>query len=128
MFPEDMVVNNFTSGKDKTRYLVNYGISPWVKDLLRKDVENAKYVVIGFDESLDKATQNCQMNLNVWDPIDHKVKIRNWYSKFLGHSTSTDLLTAFNDATLQDDLSKSLKVSMDGPSFIHLFYKHLGQH
>ena len=45
--------------------LVNFGITLWIKELLRDDVEIAARVVIGFDESLNKATQTCQMDVNV---------------------------------------------------------------
>ena len=130
MFPDDKIAGKFTSGKDKTKYLVNYGITPWIKELLFDEVEKAVYVVIGFDESLNKATQTCQMDVNVryWDPVDHKVKTRYWDSKFLGHSTNTDLLNSFNASILRILSRKIIQVSMDGPSVNHLFYEKYVQH
>ena len=67
------IAGNFTCGKDKTKYLVNFGIALWIK-LLRDDVEIAVWVVIGFDESLNKATQTCQMDVNDEDyqPISER--------------------------------------------------------
>ena len=130
MFPDDHVVANFTCGKDKTKYLVNYGIGPWVKELLNIQIDNAVYVVVGFDESLNKVTQTCQMDLNVryWDPVDHRVKVRYYDSTFLGHSKNTDLLSHYNDAIMRIDSSKILQVSMDGPAVNHLFYQKLVRH
>jgi hypothetical protein len=130
MFPDDQVVSNFTCGKDKTKYLVNYGIGPWVKELLNIQLDNSVYVVVGFDESLNKVTQTCQMDLNVryWDPVDHRVKVRYYDSTFLGHSKNTDLLRHYNDAIMRIDSSKIVQVSMDGPAVNHLFYKKLVQH
>ena len=82
MFPDDKIAENFNCGKDKTKYLVNFGITPWIKELLHSEVEKAVYIVAGFDESLNKSTQTCQMDVNVryWDPVDHLVKIRFWDS------------------------------------------------
>ena len=130
MFPDSKIAANFTCGKDKTKYIVNHGISPWIKDQLSCDIEKATFVVIGFDESLNKATQTCQMDLNVrfWDPVEHKSKIRYWDSKFLRHTANTDILTSFNEATLQINSSKVLQVSMDGPYVNHLFYEKLVKH
>ena len=130
MFPYDKVVANFNCGKDKTKYLVNYEIGPWMKEQLQVQVDNAVYVVVGFDESLDKVTQTCQMDLNVryWDSVDHRVKVRYWDSTFLGHSKHTDLLTHYNDSIMKIDSSKIVQVSMDGPSVNHLFYDKLVKH
>ena len=130
MFPDDKVVGYFTCGKDKTKYLVNHGIAPWIKELLFVEVDKATFVVIGFDESLNKATQTCQMDLNVryWDPVDHRVKTRYWDSKFLGHTANTDILSSFNESTIRIESSKIIQVSMDGPSVNHLFYEKLVQH
>ena len=130
IFPDSKIAASFTCGKDKTRYLVNHGICPWIKELLEAEVESASLVVIGFDESLNKMTQTCQMDLNVryWDPVENLVKVRYWDSKFLGHTANTDLLASFNESTLKISSSKVIQVSMDGPSVNHLFYQNLVKH
>ena len=124
MFPDSRVAASFACGKDKTQYLVNHGVCPWIKQLLETEVTKATYVVMGFDESLNKMTQTCQMDFNVrfWDPVANLVKVRYWDSKFLGHTANTDLLDTFNAATTNINASKIIQVSMDGPSVNHLFY------
>ena len=127
MFPDDRTASNFTCGPDKTIYLTNWGIGPWVKEKLQIQINDATYVVVGFDESLNKITQTCQMDLvlRYWDPVDLRVKVRYWDSKFLGHSCHLDLLKHYNDAIMNFDSSKIIQVSMDGPSVNHKFYDQL---
>ena len=65
MFSDSQIATNFSCGANKLKYLTNFGIAPWVKDQLQHQVEKCSYLVIGFDESLNQATQTCQMDLNV---------------------------------------------------------------
>ena len=130
MFPDSQTAAHFSCGADKTKCLTNWGIGPWVKEKLKVELNEATYIVVGFDESLNKATQSCQMDLvmRYWDPVDQRVKVRYWDSEFLGHSTHQDLLKHYNEAIMNIDSSKILQVSMDGPSVNHKFYDCLVNH
>ena len=102
MFPDNKVAANFHCGPDKTKYLINWGIAPWVKERLKLKIEKVPYVVVSFDESLNKTTQMCQMDivLRYWCPDDQMVKVRYWESKFMGHSAHLDLLGKYNEAII----------------------------
>ena len=78
MFPDSSIASNFQLGKDKLKYLTNWGLAPYIKECLEDDVSKAPFIVIGFDESLNETTQTCQMDLVVryWDPEDEQVKVR----------------------------------------------------
>ena len=44
------------------------------------------------------------------------VEVRYWDSQFLGHATSGDLLEYFTKSLVGLDLSKIIKIVMDGPT------------
>ena len=130
MFTDSAIASNFQLGKDKLKYLTNWGLAPYFKELLGRDIQRVDFVVICYDESLNDSIQKCQMDFHVryWDPIDMRVKVRYWGAKFLGHSSNSDILKHFNDAVSEIGLVKVLQVSMDGPSVNHKFYKELVKH
>ena len=127
MFPDSNIAKQYQMGPDKLKYIVNWGLAPYFKDLLIEDISKAKYLSVGFDESLNKITQSCPMDLMVryWDVNNSKVQVRYWDSTFLGHSAANDLLQHFNDSVESIIQSKIIHVSMDGPAVNHKFYKGL---
>ena len=84
-------------------------------------------VVVEFDESLNKTTQECQMDIVVrfWDTECQRVKTRYWDSRFMGHSAHQDLLLHFNDSIASINSARILQVSMDVPTVNHKFYSKL---
>ena len=130
MFPDSNIAKQYQMGPDKLKYVVNWGLAPYFKDLLIEDISKAKYLSVGFDESLNKITQSCQMDLMVryWDVNNSKVQVRYWDSTFLGHSAANDLLQHFNDSVESINPSKIIHVSIDGPAVNHKFYKGLEDH
>ena len=113
MFPASNIDKQYQMGPDKLKYVVNWGLAPYFKDLLIEDISNAKYLSVGFDESLNKITQCCQMDLMVryWDVNNSKVQVRYWDSTFLGHSAANDLLQHFNDSVESINPSKIIRVN-----------------
>ena len=112
MFPDSNIAKNYQMGANKLQYMVNWGIAPYFKDRLVENVNKSKYLSIGFDESLNKITQNCQMDLTLryWDV--NQVQVRYWDSSFLGHTTAIDLLDNFNEAAESINHSHVIHVSM----------------
>ena len=95
MFPDSAIASEFQLGRDKLKYLTNWGIAPYFNDQLKTDLSKAEYIVISCDESLNHITQTCQIDivLHYWDKNDQQVKVWYWESKFLGHAACQDLLT-----------------------------------
>ena len=118
MFPDSEIAKEFKMGANKIAYILNFGIASYFQEELKGQLEKSDCFVSSFDESLNDVTQTCQMELMVryWDINWNKVKVRYWNSKFLGHTTHTDLLHHFNDAFSGLDMSKMIQVSMDGPT------------
>ena len=130
MFPDSVIASSFQLGPDKLKFMTTWGITPYVKEQLRNNIDKAEYVVVSFDESLNHTTQSCQMDLllRYWDNHDQQVKVRYWDSKFLMHTTNKNLLMEFNKSVDIINLSKIIQVSMDATSvnlkFLHELVKH----
>ena len=46
MFPDGKIASILELGKDKLKYVVNYGIAPYFTQLLRDQVSSSKWFVI----------------------------------------------------------------------------------
>ena len=62
-----------------------------------ESIRKSAYFVIGFDESLNKATQSSELDFLVryFDVLEMKVSTRYVTSVFLGHSRHTDMYKSF---------------------------------
>ncbi|KAL1252682.1 hypothetical protein QQF64_017375 [Cirrhinus molitorella] len=94
MFPDSELAATFSCGKDKTSYLVKFGIAPFIKQQLISEVSKDSFVVM-FDESLNRSTNNKQMDLHLRYWAGDRVQSRYFGSQFLGHATAQDLLHNF---------------------------------
>ena len=78
MFPDSKIAQNVQLGPDKLKYICNFGIVPYFKNVLKEMLKKSNLYVICFDESLSDVTQSCQMDVLIryFDSIDRKVKMR----------------------------------------------------
>ena len=116
----------------KVSYIVNHGLAPYFKIILKDEITKSDCYIVSFDESLNDKTQMCQMDLLIryWD-VNDKVKVRYWISAFLGHSAASEgemKLTHFNEKLSGFDSSKMFQVSLDGPSTNWKFLDDLNKH
>lgn len=130
LFEDSETAKLFQLGRDKMTYILIFGIVPFIKDHLMKELLMCEHVVIGFDESLNKVSQKQQMDLNVryWSSSSNEVKTRYLNSAFLGRSCAEHLLAGFQEASKPINLKKLLQVSMDGPNTNLKFLKELSAH
>lgn len=127
MFPDSKIGQNFCMGKTKGSYVICHGLAPHFKSNLQNDIMECQFYVIAFDESLNKVSQKCQMDLFIrfWSNNTEKVETRYWTSVFLGRSTAENLLEGFLKGLENLDQTKLLQVSMDGPNVNLSFMKKL---
>ena len=94
MFPEFKTVKLFSMARTKSLYVINHGIAPYFKSLLKADIEKSDMFSFSFDESLNEATQTSEMDLYIrfWDVNLNKDNVRYFGSTFLGHGTHEDLV------------------------------------
>ena len=53
MFPDSKIAQNFQLGPDKLKYICNFGIAPYFKDVLKEMLKKSDLYVICFDESFN---------------------------------------------------------------------------
>ena len=69
MFPDSEVAQKFSLGKTKCRYMIIYGLAPYLIKQLLKEINSASFYSVSFDDSLNSELQKCQIDVNVryWD-------------------------------------------------------------
>lgn len=124
MFPDSEIAKRMQLQRDKIGYLIAYGVGPYFSSELIKCIIKCEFVVLGFDESLNKVAQKQQFDVNVrfWCKETNEVKTRYLNSVFLGRASAADISVAFKEATRDISPKKILQVSMDGP---YVNYKFL---
>ena len=89
-------------------YEINHGLGPHFKELLNNSLKMSNIHVYSFDESLNEATQTCEMDLyeRFWDVNVNKVNVRYYGSSLMGHTTHRELLTHLNGVVKDLDHNK----------------------
>jgi hypothetical protein len=105
-------------GQDKVSYSIKFGLAPYFHAQLMDVVLKSAAYVICFDESLNKVTQEGQMDCYVRFFNNDKKQVMTRYitSSFLGHATANNMKAAFTENCKRLDPRKLLQISMDGPS------------
>ena len=118
MFPDSSIAKEFKIYKTKCSYIICFGLAPYFKELFMRKLKEADCkFVISFDESLNRILQEELMDLivHLWDKERQKVSMLYYGSKFLGHTTSKDLLSNFREALGALSMSNLVQIGMDGP-------------
>ena len=58
MFPEFKSVKPFNVARTKSMYVINHGLAPYFKSLLKADIDKSDMLSFSFDESWNEVTQN----------------------------------------------------------------------
>ena len=85
MFNDSQVAKKFALSKTKCAYLINYGMAPYYKETLVESAKRSPYFAFTFDESLDSAFQEEQMDslIKFWNDAECQVETQYLNSKFL---------------------------------------------
>ena len=72
-------------GKEKLKYIVNYGITFFFAEELKKQVNDPEWIVVCYDESLNNVIQESKMSLvlRFGNTFKNEVQVRYWDSIFL---------------------------------------------
>ncbi len=114
MFPNHPVADRFALSESKTAYFVNHGLAPYYRNELEKRARGNNFVML-FDESLNRDLQKKQMDFYIRLWTEDTVRTHYFDSKFLGHSTSEDMLDACAESILHLNSDNLLQIGMDGP-------------
>ena len=99
MFPDSDIAQKFTLGSTKLSFLICFGIGPYVQDKLLKNIREAPVVVLSFDESSNKVSEEEQMDIVIRFVHGNIVTSLYLCSQFRGHTTAVDLKKAFQERT-----------------------------
>ena len=86
MFPDSKIASQMELGRIKSMYIVNFGITPYFREILKNEKVNSEWYTISFDESLHKVVQECEMDIIIrfWDNVSNEVQVRFRSSMFFG--------------------------------------------
>ena len=110
--------------------LVNFGIARHFVSVLNHGISKSAIYSLSFDESLNKRSQECEMDLLIrfWDETDNDVKVRYLISSFFWHGIVKNLSKQFKEITKSLVSTKVLGASKFFKSNINLkFYEALKQ-
>ena len=128
MFSDSEIAKSFSCGETKCARLARFGIAPYFKLLLQRDVNQAEAFVLLFDESLYFENQKKQLDLHVRYWQHDQVSTRYFGSEFLGKGDADHLVESFlrNVESLQ--LGKLIQIGMDGPNVNLKFHREIMSH
>ena len=99
VFSDSVIASSFQLNKIKCSYYVNYGLAPFITDLVVKDVRSSPYLLVLFDESFNKVLEQNEMDIQLryWNDGDDLVK--NWYydSQFLSKLNAENLASSLGE-------------------------------
>ena len=129
MFLDSKISENFKRSKTKCGYYLTYGIAPYVKSNITKSILKAPCFTIMFDENLNSALQNEQMDIQIrhWSDEGHKVQTKYYESRFLKRATSDTICDAVN-LRCNTICGEFIMLSMDGPTTNLVVCDKLKQH
>ena len=118
MFRDSKVVKSFQLSKTKCVYFITYGLAPYVKELLMKNIQSSPFFVLSFDESLNIIIQKEQMDLQVrfWDNEKKKVCTRYHGSKLVQRPNAKNLCDVLIFSLKDLSAERLIQLSVDGPS------------
>ena len=65
MFPDSQIAKPFQLSKTKCAYYVVFGLAPYFKAFLVKDIKLPPFYSLSFDESLNNKLQEEQMDISI---------------------------------------------------------------
>ena len=100
MFPDSKIAKSFELSRTKLKYVINFRIALYFRDILYNHLQKSDCFVISFDKSLNDYAQNCQMDILIryFDHVEDRVNVRYKDSKFFGHATHQYSFIQFTQA------------------------------
>ena len=127
MFPNSKIAQRYSQHADKTRYVIVYGVAPYVKDMLIADLKDT-FFCYKFDETTTSQVKK-QYDGYVTYFSEESQQIVTSYcgSLFVGHCNSQSLVDYFYEFLNSMKLSTAwlINIGMDGISVNQSFLRQL---
>ena len=127
MFPDSAIAQQYCMKSDKLAYIVNFGLSPYFKDILLSKTKQSLFLAVSFDESYCKAIHKKQMDVIIKYYDSKNVHTQYLTSQFLCHSRATDLKYHIEETLKDLTKEKIIQISMDGPKVNWCFFQKMVQ-
>ena len=114
-------------GETKIKYIIQFGIAPYTKSSLLKDVDGRPFV-FKFDETTtSQVKKQYDGYVTSFSKTANKVTAIYAGSLFVGHCMAADLVDHFNEFMKELNLNTNycLGISMDGPNVNKSFYRKM---
>ena len=98
--------------------IIAFGLAPYFKKLLVKDIKLSPFYLLSFDESLNNKLQEEQMDISIrfWNDIAGEVVTRYFDSRFFKRPNADNILEELLKATTNLPAKSLSMLSMDGPN------------
>ena len=118
MFTDSQVAAGFQMSKTKVRYLLCYGIAPYYRENLLRDIQRSPTYSVSFDESLNEVLQKQQMDIVIryWDHATNTAISRYWDSSFQYFGKCKNLTVELMAYIKNIGATNMHHLSMDGPN------------
>lgn len=117
MFPDSEIAKRFSMHRSKCTYVIDYGISPYIKNSIVEDSRSSTFV-FSFDETTtSQVKKQCDAYITYFSRKFSRIVTRFIGSTFSGHCTANNLFEEFNTFCANMSLNKVylLQLGMDGP-------------
>lgn len=127
MFPDSNIAKNYTMSETKLKYLLEFGVAPYLREMLIVDMQAAPFSFL-FDETTTSQVKKQYDGYVQFESKQHKkiVSLYVW-SLFLGHCPAEALKEHFFDfgSTLKWNVKLLLHIGMDEPNVNKAFHRML---
>ena len=129
MSPDSEIAKNYIQGGTKVSYNIQFGIAPYIKDLLVKDFSDCPFS-FKFDETTtSKVQKQYKAYVQYWSKNYDCIVNSYCGSLFVGHCTNEDLIEHFEHfgEDMKWNSSRLLQLGMDGPKVNLAFQRKLSK-
>ena len=116
MFSDSNIAKSFSLARTKCGYFINFGVAPYLKDLL-SIVDTSTFFVVSYDESMNRIFQEEQMDIGLrYFNDDTGLVETKYFDSPFQRSNSENLHEKLLQSLSDLKLEKLLQISMDGPN------------
>ena len=130
MFPDSKIAEAYQQGETKIKYVIQFGIAPYIKNELLNDFKNQPFT-FKFDETTtSQVKKQYDGYVQFWSNTTNQIVNRYCGSVFVGHCRSEQLLEHFDEFAeeLNWDPAFLLHIGMDDPNVNLKFQNDLMNH
>ena len=118
MFPDSKIAKNYQKGETKTKYFVQFGIVPYIREMLIFDINKTPFSFL-FDENTNSQVQKQYDGyIRYWPKRQKVVATAYCGSLFIGHCYSNQLVEHYYEFEHSTKLNSTylLHLGMDAPN------------